>query len=347
MSKPIVIIGAGLAGTTLAWHLHWRGLPFLIIDRHERVTSSRIAAGLINPITGQRLALSWRFHEFDAYARTFYRQVEHELGKLILIERPMVRLFQNDLERERYERKAGTFGPLVQSIQPPLNPDDFHAMGGGFELPLTTALNVREYIDASLCHFGDRVLKTSIDTRSISPFIDQVHLNELDRDVDRVIFCEGAEGRRNPWFSGVPWTPAKGEILTVRIPDLRERRIVNHGVWLAWKEGDLFRAGSTYDRDNLKPVPTESGREEIVRRLRMVLRRPFEIVDHVAAIRPIIDDRCPIVGWHPEHERIGILNGFGSKGSLTAPHFAQALVESLANQKAIGIESNVHRYTNR
>ena len=61
MTPRILIIGGGLAGMALAWRLHERGVPFLIVDRDEPLTSSKVAAGLVAPITGLRLTLNWRY----------------------------------------------------------------------------------------------------------------------------------------------------------------------------------------------------------------------------------------------------------------------------------------------
>ena len=60
MTKPLeeqpldfVIIGQGLAGTTLAWQLKWQGLRGVIVDRDDRTSASRVAAGLMTPATGK------------------------------------------------------------------------------------------------------------------------------------------------------------------------------------------------------------------------------------------------------------------------------------------------------
>ena len=91
----------------------------------------------------------------------------------------------------------------------------------------------------------------------------------------------------------------------------------------------MFRAGSTYEREQLDGEPTERGRSEIESRLREFLRLPFEVIDHAAAVRPIIRESRPVLGFHPEHPRIGIFNGLGSKGSLLAPFFAAQLADVL------------------
>ena len=58
-----LIIGQGLAGTVLAWNLIQRGRSVIVLDREDESTSSKVAAGLINPITGRYLTKSWRADE--------------------------------------------------------------------------------------------------------------------------------------------------------------------------------------------------------------------------------------------------------------------------------------------
>jgi glycine oxidase len=96
-----VIVGQGLAGTVLAWQLRFRGVRVLVLDDPKPMTASRIAAGLVTPITGQRLVPSWRFSEFWPVAVEFYRRVERETGVMFFREVPMVRLFKSEAERER------------------------------------------------------------------------------------------------------------------------------------------------------------------------------------------------------------------------------------------------------
>ena len=327
-NPEILIVGAGLAGTALAWQLHRRGVPFRIVDAGEPNSSSRIAAGFFNPITGQRLALSRRYRELFDFAECFYRQVESDVGRELFVRRPMVRLFQNELEKERYLRKAADFGELVSELNPPLAEGDFYSTLGGFELPTVARLNVADYLFESKRHFADRYISATIDPHAIRIENGTVAVHDLG-SFRRVVFCQGVAAMNHPLFRDLPFAPAKGEMLTLRVPDLREARIVNRGVWLAPLGNEHYRAGSTYDRDNLDSVPTAKGREEIVGRLQEFLRRPFEVVDHVAAVRPILDDRKPLLGLHPHYDSVGFFNGLGSKGSLLAPYFAGQLADYL------------------
>src|SRR5215831_5042312 len=96
-----VVIGQGLAGTTLAWELRRRGFRVLVVDR-EAGGSSRIAAGLITPVTGKRLAKSWRWDELYPAALAFYRSLEAETGASFFHQRPSVRLFADEAERDEF-----------------------------------------------------------------------------------------------------------------------------------------------------------------------------------------------------------------------------------------------------
>ena len=94
------VLGGGLAGVTLAWRLHGLGASFRVHDRGEPATASRVAAGLLTPVTGQRPALSWRWAELAAEAFAFYPRVEAVTGARFFHPGPMVRLFDGVKERD-------------------------------------------------------------------------------------------------------------------------------------------------------------------------------------------------------------------------------------------------------
>jgi len=346
-SFDFVIIGQGLAGTTLAWHLRWRGYRTVVLDREAAVTSSRVAAGLITPITGKRLAKSWRFDELYAAAGEFYPRVEAATGARFFSRRPIVRLFRDGREREIFARRAdGEFRGLVGRAGPVVDPAWFDAPLGGFEMTAAGRVAVAHYLDASRDHFrrdsGYRPADVRIDS-DLRVGRDGVVFPRLGIATGRVILCQGFEAARSPWFGSVPFAPAKGDILTLRVPGLTEDRVVNRGVWIAPDGGGLYRAGSTYDRDAPDDTPTPAARAEIVSRLGEFLRLPVEVVGHAAAVRPVVDERKPVLGLHPASDRVGVFNGLGSKGSLLAPFYAAHFAGFLAGEHPIDPEVDVRR----
>eukprot|EP00913_Durusdinium_trenchii_P008960 g8426.t1 len=255
----ICIIGQGLAGTALAWALRWAGIDVAVIDRDDRNSASRVAAGLITPITGQRFVKSRRFDELYAVARCFYQRVETEVGCRLLQETPMVRLFSDASERNRFQQRSGDeFGDSITTTAPDLDDVYFDSGEGGFEMK-GARLDVLRYLDASRTLFqqSNGFFSFEIDPASdLSLTRGCIYIAWLGLQCRQVVFCQGIQAADNPWFGGVPFDAAKGELLTVRIPGLNERRVIHRDLWLFQIDGDLYRAGATYDRERLDSEPT-------------------------------------------------------------------------------------------
>jgi glycine/D-amino acid oxidase-like deaminating enzyme len=59
MEVEFLIVGQGLCGTWLSWYLQKENKTFLVIDKNEENTPSKISGGIINPVTGRRLVKVW------------------------------------------------------------------------------------------------------------------------------------------------------------------------------------------------------------------------------------------------------------------------------------------------
>jgi len=340
-----VIIGQGIAGTTLAWQLRRRGLRVLVIDREANDGASHIAAGLITPVTGKRLAKSWRWDELYPAALAFYRSLETVTGAGFFHERASLRLFADSSEQGEYHRRANMLAGLVRD--PSHIPDCFVAPLGGFEMLSAARLDVPRYLEASREQFreDDGYLVADIDPATdVELLAGGVRLPRLNVEACVLVFCRGFKPDTDPWFGSVRFNAAKGEILTLRIPRLTEDRVIHRGIWLAPAGGEIFRCGSTYTWDDLNCVPSEPGRAEIETRLRALLQLPFEVVGHRAAVRPVIDAGYPVLGRHPEFPQLAYINGLGSKGSLLAPYFADQLATCLMGEREPEPALDVRRF---
>jgi hypothetical protein len=60
-----------------------------------------------------------------------------------------------------------------------------------------------------------------------------------------------------------------------------------------------------------------------------MLDRPYRVVDHVAAVRPILHEPHPLAIRSAEYPQLVLWNGLASKGSLQAPYFANQLADRL------------------
>lgn len=332
----LLIMGQGLAGTTLAWQALWRGAQVMVVERGHGPSASRVAAGLISPVSGKRLALAWRASELGPAALMFYREVEREIDRPLLTVAPAVRLFVD--EDQRAEFAARRRGPLARWIvDRPLQLDAevFDAGHGGFE-SRGARLDVAAYVHASREAFAHRGAFVEAEIDPAADFDEQaagVRVERLGVTAKRVVLCRGWSERSEalrPRFQ-----PAKGETLTLRVPGLRETRVVQRGVWLAPAGDGLWRVGSTFDRDQLDERPTAAGRQAILEKLERFLRLPYEVVDHQAGVRPIVSGRRPVAGFRRPTDRVGVFNGLGAKGALWAPYFADSLARCILNGDAV------------
>jgi glycine/D-amino acid oxidase-like deaminating enzyme len=164
---------------------------------------------------------------------------------------------------------------------------------------------------------------------------------------EKIIFCEGAKSRQNPWFPDADYRPTKGEVLIIKLPPGQEippGLIINKGVFILPLGNGTYKAGATFDWDDMTTVPTVKAREELLGKLQKVLDVPFEVMDQQAGIRPTMNDRRPIIGLHPEHRALGIFNGLGTKGVMIAPYFAVHFAGYLEGRHSLDPEVDVVRF---
>lgn len=315
MSAAFTIVGQGLAGTCVAWHLWKRGVDFVIRDPGTG-GASRVAAGLVNPVTGKNFEPSWRIGEFLPEALAFYADVENELRVKLWHPMPVLRLAGSEKEWTKISAKLDE-----EKVKPWLSgvvdaPDNWC---GAVELKGGGRLDTRLFVEESRKFFAER--------------IDEAECGER-------IFCEGAAGLISGKYGA--HRSAKGEILMVRADGWDESRIkVGGGGWLVPIGGGLFRAGATYEWNELDELPTEKGREFVERILRKLGGDTFDIVSHDAGIRPIMRRSEPLIG---KMEDGWIFNGLGSKGTIYAPGVARRLVASLLDDAEIEQALDFNRF---
>jgi len=339
-----IIVGQGLAGTALALQLMDMGQRVLVIDAQESVTSSGIAAGLITPITGKRLALSAHYDDFLDAARSLYQHVEARTGRKIFHERTAIRLFKSGAERSHWLKRARdpAFQPYV--LEPPpeplIDPALCEASHGGFAMK-AAQLDVAGFLDAAR------------DTLSVEPgaldWRSDVAIHDTDISVRghrtrRLISCEGFAASLNPYFSWIPFNAAKGDILTVRFEGPMPVQTLHRGIWVApAADAENFLAGSTYDRATLDHQPSLAGRREIESQLRAFCHVPYTVLDHQAAIRPIVFNQTALVGRHPRYDKLGFFNSLGSKGALKAPWYARRFAAFLVHGAPLPDEADFRK----
>jgi glycine/D-amino acid oxidase-like deaminating enzyme len=149
----------------------------------------------------------------------------------------------------------------------------------------------------------------------------------------------------NPYFAWLPFQPVKGEILTLSHQHALPDSILNYGHWLIPLDATKVRIGATFDWKNLNNQPTEQGKTSLLNSLNSVFNDfRYSLQEHQANVRPCTLDKQPFIGFHPQHPQLAIFNGFGAKGSLQIPYYAQQFANSLIHDTPLPATANIQRH---
>jgi glycine oxidase len=324
-AEAIAIVGQGIAGTLLAAELERQGAAFHVYDAGPAGSASAVSAGIINPVTGRRLARSWRIAELLPLARETYRELETRLGVPLWREMRVRRWFRDDRERRIFAERCGSgeLAPFLGAIEA----DGFWTEGAGH-------VNVPALLAATRRRWRER---GCLSERAVDP-------RELRRRHALVILCAGADVAASPVFAGVPWRLVGGELLTISVPGLAENEILNRGTWVLPLGNGLAEVGATYVPDVKEARPTAAGRAHLEAGARALLDRPFEVRDHRAGLRLTLPDQRPATGRSAVDPGWGVLAGLGSKGASLAPWLARQWWNHLSEGVPFDPEVDVSRF---
>lgn len=342
-----LIVGQGLAGTLLAYFLEKAGQKIKVIDQAKPNAASKVAAGLINPITGRRYVKSWKADQLIPFAKETYQQLEKELDIQFYHERNILRTLFNSREENDWLLRTGDEAYQKYMVeQAELEKYAEHttlAFSYG-EVRYSAQVALSTLIERYRQHLfeNDLLSENKFAYDALKRQDSTIHYKDLS--ARNIVFCEGHQAINNPLFNYLPFGGAKGEVLIVRIPEGNFEKILKHRVFIAPLGADLYWIGSTYDWNIELEEPTEKGKSFLQSRLEDVLKIPYEIVAHKAAIRPTVKDRRPFLGKHPEWSNAYIFNGLGTKGASLGPYFAQHMVNYLTKKNALEDAVNIQRF---
>lgn len=344
--KPdFIIVGQGICGTFLSYYLLKAGKKVLVIDDNRPFTASKVASGVINPVTGRRIVRTWMIEELLPFAADEYEKFGSDLG-VELAKKVSVLDFHPTLQmKEAFEKRR-------------LEKSEYLHKGDGLDWKNTFNFHfgVGEISPCLLIDIQLLLSLTRVALQKQNALCDETFyqgkLQLMNNAVayknlsaSKIIFCDGVSGFNNAFFKNLPYSANKGEAIIARIPGLKKDYIYKQGLSIVpWKD-DLFWIGSNYEWNYNDLTPSTAFKEKVSQFLTYFLKGTFEIVDHIASVRPANMERRPFVGLHPNFPQVGILNGMGTKGCSLAPFFAKQFADHLVKGTPISPEADVKRFT--
>ncbi|MEC7274060.1 MAG: FAD-binding oxidoreductase [Verrucomicrobiota bacterium] len=347
------MVGAGLAGCLLAWNLLKRGTPFILIGSRSLPCAYKVAAGLINPVTGRWMTKSWNFDQLLPEAELMYRSIEIALGIKIYHPLPVLRFCQNKEDVKRVRRRLNN--PRYQDVlgkyhEPGSATSQFNDKHGCFEIKQAAYVDLPKLVNSLQEVFlqEDQYRDEYFDHSQLKRASSNWKYHDIIAEV--VVFCEGTALVKNPWFDHVPLTPIKGETLHCKTTTLElDTRLIHYKKWILPYSDGSFRIGATYDESDHNPAPTACGKEALLAAALEALNKShsIETISHQAGIRPATSDSRPIVGAHPKYPGLYLLNGLGSKGATSCPSMAMQLTKHITYGMPLDSHVDVKRFKAR
>lgn len=374
MQFDYILVGQGIAGTMLSWHLCKAGQRVLVYDDARPATASRSAAGIINPVSGRKFELAWLYETIYPVAEQTYRAIEKELGIDCFHERDIWNVWPSAQMRDAFAANLHT----TPRMQQPMEVRHADTVEQPFGAGIVKGANVQ--LDTLLPAWRNAMMKddgaaaenaalhreqlsaADVETsenflRNNRPMLRSEHFNTADLELlensvrykditaKAIIFCEGAENPKNPWFGKLKFLPNKGEALLIQTP-LHTQDIIKKSITIVPLYDDIYWAGASFSWDYTDAKPTTEKRTSLEENLQQLLKVPYTVKDHLAAVRPSGPDRRPLVGMHPRFPQVGIFNGMGSKGCSLAPWAAQQFTRYLLEAAPLLPEIDIKRFFN-
>jgi glycine/D-amino acid oxidase-like deaminating enzyme len=344
MTVDYLVVGQGLCGTFLSWNLLKEGKTVLVIDEPRPFSSTKVASGVINPVTGRRIVKTWMIDEVLPFAQQQYKLLGEELG-VELIRQCNVLQFHSTIQmRDAFTERYTADPEYLQLADEKEWKPYFNFIYGVGEIDPCLLINLNLMLERWRIKLQqlDSLLEEKFQLQYLQIKDDSVIYKDIT--AQKIIFCSGTDTFDLPFFRLLPYAMNKGEAIIAEIPGLPKSNIYKQAFSIVPWLDDHFWIGSSYEWEYNDVQPTERFRNKVEEAFNFWLKLPYKIIDHMASVRPATVERRPFVGLHPQYPSIGIFNGMGTKGCSLAPYFAQQLTQHLVHHAPIIPEADVQRF---
>jgi glycine/D-amino acid oxidase-like deaminating enzyme len=340
-----LIVGSGLAGISFAEVALQNNKTIHVIDT-DLQNSSKIAGGLYNPVILKRFSKLWQAEEQIEQLNKFYSKVESKLETQFDYKMPILRKFFSIEEQNNWFIASDKEG-LSPFLSTKLINKKYDCIDSPYDYGEVMKTG---YVDVALLLEKYKEYLIKIKAFTNEPFEYQIidikkkHVEYKEIKARHIVFAEGYGMHSNPYFKNLPLDGTKGELFIIKAPNLNLDVIINTSVFILPLGNNLFKVGATYNWEDKTNIPTEEGKKELTARIKEIITCDFEIISHLAGVRPTVKDRKPLVGTHSEHKSLHLLNGLGTRGVLIGPSMAKALFEYIEYDKILDSTINIDRF---
>jgi glycine/D-amino acid oxidase-like deaminating enzyme len=314
--KHLAIVGAGLAGLALAWHLSRYNtattpLSITLYDYREIAAgTSGIAAGLLHPYGGRWAKISWRAEAAMKATLELLEIASTALGRSVATQSSLLRLPTDSKQVEAFRENTLLFPEnlwweqdLVAAALPFLSPSPALYIKSAYTVDCQSYLK-------GLWH-ACQAQGVTLKKQKISSL--------ADIPCDIAIAATGAE--KLPELKNVPLNALKGQTIVLNWPSKLPPQaypITSDIYMLPLQNGQQCLVGATFERTFSSPSPDTAGAQYLLERASKVCPALQEatILEQQAGIRATTPHRHPLYEPLKDHPSCWVAAGLGSKGLL-------------------------------
>lgn len=353
------ILGAGLAGLSLADALQNSNISVTIIDKHDLASgASGTPGGLVNPATGRRATKAWK-------AESCYEAVFENLQKIQAqssnsfyqrsgLLRPALLEKMARKMKDQYDNTTWPAGWCqwksereIKDIHPGIK-----CVNGGLWLPIGLSVDVGSYIQAYASYLMDQDVPVFLNEK---PKVIKEHkgwnleMETTSISCSHLVYATGHSTGNSSFWDWLPLNLIKGQVAkfkTRHTPLSFSHSISSLGYIAQTGEDNVFVQGSTYEHDFNHIQADQEGEQYLRKRMRRTLpqlEKRVTISDQWAGVRTSTPDYKPILGKHPEHNNLHVFTGLGSKGLLYSKFLANHYTDHLIKKTSLFPEISIKR----
>lgn len=346
--KDFLIVGGGLAGTSLAWYFHIYRISFDMVSCSLPGEASVVSAGVWNPLAMRRINPGWKMTECLEELKRFSNYISPFFSVPVFHFLPIVHPLFHPEELSFWKKKLAQH-PSLSTLAEIVEAGNY--FGRNYS-PFQVVIKPAGWMDVPLFLKESEKIFTEWGSFKKKFFNHRELQMKQDgfifdgRIYNSLVFCEGWRMGQNPFFSPyVRLEAAKGELMEVAFEeDLSLHSVIlNKKIFLKEQSGRKFLCGSTFRWDVLDDKPTPEAARELSEKLSGLLHIPFSVLDQKAGVRPATHDRRPFIGPHPEIRNMYVFNGLGAKGVFLTPHMCEEFINFIRNGKPLDPEVNILR----
>jgi glycine/D-amino acid oxidase-like deaminating enzyme len=349
----VIVIGAGLAGLSVADALLKLGADVILIDKEiPGAGASGTPAALLNPATGRRGKMAWNASETVPFTISLLEKVQQKSTQTFFektgVLRPATELKMAEKMKKTFDETSWPDDWVswcndhqIQSTIPGV-----HSVAGGLMVHIGATINTPLFLDQWLKQLINNGLKLFRNHAMHS-------INELESSdfvYDFAVWTTGSALTESPDWKHIPFHSVKGQTITLRFksPLNLPCSVSNLGyfAFLMSLPGSLT-IGSTYEHSFGYSDPDEKAAAKLMQKFNKTFPEikeiPFE-TKMWAGIRVNVPDRKPVAGVHPVLKNHFVLGALASKGLLHAPWLGMKLAESIAGNDAIPLLVSADRF---